>query len=110
MMLHDVNDVLMEIAKCFNYADITSAANAVFVLFMISWAALRLTVFPMVLIRSTLFDSVRVLSYRPPCYVLLNCLLCVLVVFHVYWFGLIVKVAIGTLRQGKAEDIREKDE
>ncbi|GIL71788.1 hypothetical protein Vretimale_774 [Volvox reticuliferus] len=110
MMLHDINDVIMEIAKCLNYAELHAAANTVFALFVAAWAGLRLYAFPAILIRSTLFDSVRVLGYTPPHYNLLNSLLCVLCCFHVYWFGLILRVAYMTLRKGQGEDIREKED
>ncbi|GLC41179.1 hypothetical protein PLESTM_001163900 [Pleodorina starrii] len=110
MMLHDINDVIMEVAKCLNYAEQHAAANATFGLFVVAWAVLRLTAFPAVLIRSTLLDSVRVLGYTPPHHGLLNALLCVLYCFHVYWFGLILQVAYMALLKGRGEDIREKED
>lgn len=110
MMLHDINDVVMEVAKCLNYADAHTAANATFGLFVAAWAGLRLYAFPAYLIRSTLFDSVRVLGYTPPHHGLLNTLLCVLYCFHIYWFGLILRVAYMAVVKGRGEDIREKGE
>jgi hypothetical protein len=110
MMLHDINDVIMEVAKCLNYADMHAAANTVFAVFVAAWAALRLYAFPAVLVRSTLLDSVAVLGYTPPHHSLLNTLLCVLYCFHVYWFGLILRVAYMALTKGQGEDIREKEE
>ncbi len=110
MLLHDTTDVIMEVAKNLNYAGFDLASTSVFVLFMLSWAALRLTAFPFVLIRSTLFDSTRVLGYTPPYHGVLNALLCVLCCFHVYWFGLIVRVAVNTVKQGKSKDIRELED
>ncbi|PNH11393.1 ASC1-like protein 1 [Tetrabaena socialis] len=110
MMLHDINDVIMEVAKCLNYASCHAAANAVFAVFVATWAALRLYAFPAVLIRSTMYDSVAVLGYTPPNYGLLNALLCVLYCFHIYWFGLILRVAYLTIAKGKGEDIREKED
>lgn len=110
MMLHDINDVIMELAKCLNYAEQHMAANGAFAAFVLSWAALRLYAFPAILIRSTLFDSVRVLGYTPPHHGLLNTLLCVLCCFHMYWFGLILRVAYMTVVKGQGEDIREKED
>lgn len=109
MLLHDINDVIMEVAKCLNYSQLHAISNVAFAVFMAAWVALRLYAFPAVIIRSTLFDSVRVLGYTPPHHGLLNTLLCVLVCFHVYWFGLILRVAFITLRKGHGEDIREKE-
>lgn len=110
MLLHDTTDVIMEVAKNLNYADFELASTSVFVMFMVSWVALRLTAFPFVLIRSTMFDSTRVLGYTPPYHGVLNALLCVLCCFHVYWFGLILQVAINTVKQGKSKDIREQED
>ena len=56
MFLHDINDVLMEAAKSCNYCGYEAAATAIFAAFVASWACLRILVYPLVIIRSSLFE------------------------------------------------------
>jgi hypothetical protein len=53
------------------------------------------------------WEVIRELGQMPPWGYLFNVLLSSLVVMHLYWFTLILKVAIQQLRSGKADDIRE---
>jgi hypothetical protein len=39
-----------------------------------------------------------------------SALLCTLVVLHVYWFWLILRVAVKKLVTGKVDDVREEDD
>jgi ceramide synthetase len=110
MLLHDINDVLMEVAKSCNYLGLDSAATGVFALFVASWAALRITAFPLCIIRSTFLEVWRILGYRPPCHGVLNALLCSLYCIHIYWFTLILRIAWRKLTTGQSKDIREDDE
>ena len=106
LLLHDASDVLMESAKLFNYAGHAVGANTFFALFALSWIALRLLLFPFVVVRSTLFDTMRMFRAPPfelhivePGPVLFvhhgtyNVALLALCVMHVYWFGLIAQMA-----------------
>jgi hypothetical protein len=52
-------------------------------------------------------EVVRELGGMPPWGYLFNVLLISLVVMHVYWFVLILKVAVQQLTSGHAKDIRE---
>jgi len=63
MLLHDINDVLMETAKILNYAAYELGSTIVFVCFMISWAVLRIIIFPVYIIYSCFFEvQVRLLA------------------------------------------------
>ena len=110
MLLHDINDVIMELAKICSYTRRHLAANALFVLFIVTWVALRMVAFPAVIIRSTMWEVLEVLGFPPPCYRLINTLFCLLYCIHVYWFFLILRVAWRMRDTGKAEDVREQDE
>jgi len=109
MLLHDINDVLMELAKTLSYARLERASTLVFSMFMTSWVVLRIWAYPTFVIHSTLFESQQALGFRPPFHALLNCLLCVLYVFHVYWFCLIVRIAFKKLTTGRLQDVRESE-
>jgi len=49
------------------------------------------------------------LGFRPPFHMLLNSLMACLYVIHIYWFGLILKVAYDKLATGHLKDVREEE-
>lgn len=110
LLLHDVCDVLMEAAKLCNYFKWDGAATAIFAAFLASWFACRLVLYPLIVIRSTMFEVVDVLGREPPLHGPLNALLCILYLFHVYWFVDIVRIAWIKMTTGSVHDIREEDD
>jgi len=110
MLLHDINDVLMETAKSLNYVKMEAAATSVFAAFVVSWAALRICAFPACIIRSTLVEVTQVLGYQPPHYKLMNGLLLGLYAIHLYWFALIMRIVWLKLSTGQTRDIREGED
>ena len=62
LLLHDVNDVIMEMAKICSYTSRHSIANCLFVVFIACWFALRLVVFPAIILRSTIYESFNVIG------------------------------------------------
>jgi hypothetical protein len=109
MMLHDINDVLMELAKICDYSKLDLLAHGIFILFFISWIALRMVTFPAVILQSTLFEVVDVLGFRPPFWAVINCGFMLLYCIHVYWFCLILRVVWRIIRTGKGADVREEE-
>ncbi|KAG1671289.1 hypothetical protein FOA52_010860 [Chlamydomonas sp. UWO 241] len=107
MLLHDINDVFLELAKVASYVKAHVAANVLFVAFLASWVALRMVAFPGVIMYSTMFESVAVLGYRVPAYWAINALFVVLYCIHVYWLSLISNAALQMVTRGRAEDVRE---
>eukprot|EP00955_Chlamydomonas_euryale_P068004 359990-Chlamydomonas_euryale.AAC.2 len=96
----------MEAAKAASYVQLTSASNALFVLFAVSWVLTRMLAFPAIMY-STMFESVAVVGYVVPAYWLINGLFCVLLTIHCYWFSLIMASAMRMLNAGAVEDVRE---
>lgn len=107
LLLHDACDVLMEVAKMLKYVNQDSLGSAVFGVFMLTWILFRLIYFPFWVIWSTSRESTVILGQRVPYYHFFNGMLITLVVLHVYWFGLIVRIAYRALATGAAKDIRE---
>ncbi|XP_075265200.1 uncharacterized protein LOC142357475 [Convolutriloba macropyga] len=116
LLLHDVCDIWLEFAKLGNYANNEALSTAMFVVFLLVWIAMRLVYFPFWIINSTLYEVLtEVASKMPhvpkePHYTMFNGMLIVLVILHVYWTFLILKVVVGKLRSGKTEDVREEDD
>lgn len=110
MVLHDANDVLMEAAKICKYCQLEDAATAIFVIFVMVWAALRLCCFPLMVIRSTLLELPVMLGNKPPMYYMFNGLLLTLFVLHCYWFTLILRIVYMKIVTGQAHDMREDED
>lgn len=115
-MLHDVSDIFLESAKCFNYAAISkghkfarTSSDVLFALFAFSFFALRLVWYPRLIVFGMLFRAKEVLGEWPGLYVS-AALLSLLVVLHVYWGYLILKMVISLLSEGINKDVRSDDE
>jgi len=109
MVAHDTNDVIFEFGKCLLYVGWESTAYYAF--FMISWIVTRLYIFPVYLIRAALYESVEygVPSDIFPFYWVFNGFLLFLQCLHIYWFGLMLKLAYAKLKGGGLADPREKE-
>lgn len=110
MMLHDINDIIMEVAKSLLYAKLHSLSNLVLACFVAAWAALRMYCFPRYILYSTYVEVQAVLGFKPPAYFLINGGLSLLYCLHVYWFSLIMKVAYMAVTTGQGKDVREDDD
>merc|ERR1712032_1092146 len=86
----------------------TFLAEIFFVANLISWAVIRLWVFPTLVIRSSLIDFPDVLPLLHPV-VLCRVLLVVLLLMHIWWYYLFLRIAYrmlagqGTHNAGRQE-------
>jgi len=113
VVCHDVNDVFFEIGKCFVYLQKEKVTNILFVFLLISWAVTRLGIFPFMLIYSTLFESQNIIPFDiAPFWLIFNATLVFLLTLHIYWFGLMLRMAVRVVRgkEKKIVDSREQPE
>eukprot|EP00899_Mesostigma_viride_P026599 jgi/Mesvir1/7123/Mv09225-RA.1 len=118
MLLHDVCDVFMEASKVLHYAKLEAAVNVTFPAFAIVWVLTRLTYYPFWVIHSALLESWHYVlhstmrgQWLPPYWLEFNTLLILLLLMNIYWFVLIIKMAVRQVRdKGRVkDDIREED-
>ncbi|XP_077298844.1 ceramide synthase schlank isoform X2 [Arctopsyche grandis] len=106
LLLHDFADIFLEAAKITKYASYQKLCDCIFGVFTVLWIVTRLGIFPFYIIWSS---SIRAPLLLPmfPAYYIFNSLLCLLLVLHVIWTWLILKVAYKALSAGQMEgDIR----
>jgi len=110
---HDVNDVFFEVGKLFVYMGKETITNVLFVFLLISWVTTRLGIFPLMLIRSALFEAVTVMSWdMMPFWSLMNVFLFFLLCLHIYWFSLMLRMAARVVhgKEKKIVDSRERED
>uniref|UniRef100_A0A914ZUF9 TLC domain-containing protein n=1 Tax=Parascaris univalens TaxID=6257 RepID=A0A914ZUF9_PARUN len=120
LILHDVSDISLELAKLVHYDEANAKyANAIFFIFLISWTLTRIGYFPLVVIRSAIFDAPTLIQsdydlfnpfeipYAPR--IIIGFLFCLLAL-HIFWTTIIVRIVIRTITVGEAKDVRSDDE
>ncbi|XP_058608360.1 ceramide synthase 2 isoform X2 [Onychostoma macrolepis] len=113
MLVHDASDVLLESAKMFNYAGWETTCNSIFVVFALVFMVTRLIIFPFWLIHCT---WVYPLDQFEPFfgYYFFNVMLVVLLILHVFWASLILRMVkkfiFGKLKGDERSDEEEDEE
>lgn len=107
MILHDLSDPLMEIAKIFNYLNCQLGADIFFVLFASSFIYLRDYLYPSTIIKEVYENALSKYNY-PFYHVTLSCLIG-LWILHIIWTFMIIKIVLNLVFKGKRGDLREED-
>lgn len=107
MILHDISDPLMEIAKICNYVNCKIGADFFFVLFASSFVYLRDYLYFTTLVREVYENALKKYNY-PFYHVTLSCLVG-LWVLHIIWTVMIAKVVINLVYKGRRGDLREEE-
>eukprot|EP01038_Epipyxis_sp_PR26KG_P005920 gene5920-8165_t len=118
LILHDSADVFLESAKVFNYASKAKGnefckyvCDALFVIFAIVFLVTRLIFYPKYVVLSVLTEGIETYGCGfTGCYVFIG-LLVSLQALHIFWFYLILKMAIKLIfTSGITKDERSDDE
>ncbi|XP_060797082.1 ceramide synthase 2 [Neoarius graeffei] len=113
MLVHDASDVFLESAKIFNYAKWEKTCNSIFVLFAAVFMVTRLVIFPFWIIHCT---WVYPPDYYPVFfgYYFLNAMLVILLMLHVFWAYLILRMVkkflFGSLTKDERSDNEEEED
>jgi len=110
----DLVDVFLEMAKFFNYLRFDLVANVSFMMLVLSWIGFRLMMFPLVVIRSVLYDVLDVhtaegYDYSITTWRIFMTLLIILLILQIYWFGMVMKALLKMLSTGKVCDVTDKE-
>jgi len=106
LLIHDCADIFLEAAKMAKYANYQKVCDALFVIFTLLWITTRLGVYTMWIIYSTSIEAPNIVEMFPAYYIF-NSLLVLLLVLHLFWTYVILKMAYQSLVAGQMEgDIR----
>ncbi|CAH8552356.1 unnamed protein product [Heterobilharzia americana] len=110
LLLHDIADCWMEAAKICKYVKKHTASEVLFIIFVIIWILTRLTYFPFWVLWAVHKFGTLIRGAYPAHCIMVGFLL-VLQALHIYWFYLIVKIAVQLKSQGcNAKDCRSESE
>ncbi|XP_044261537.1 ceramide synthase 6-like [Tribolium madens] len=110
LVVHDCADIFLEAAKMAKYSGYQKVCDTIFGIFTVLWIATRLGVYPFWIIKNTSIDAPKIVPMFPAYYIF-NSLLCLLLVLHIFWTYLILKIVANSLNAGKMEgDIRSSSD
>jgi hypothetical protein len=118
LAIHDASDVFLELGKISKYSGYQLLADVSFLIFVCSWAVLRLIYYPFWILWSTSYEVVPMLDKKkhkfdgPLYYYVFNCLLFSLLVLNIYWWVLMYRMLVEQiLSKGHVgDDVRSDSE
>ncbi|XP_053155830.1 ceramide synthase 4-like isoform X2 [Hemicordylus capensis] len=110
MIIHDASDCFLEPTKIFNYLKWRKICDLLFIIFSAIFLFTRLVVFPYKVLYNTYYYSMEI--YQPFLgYYLMNGLLMVLQLLHIFWSCMIIHMVYRFLLRGTMErDLRSDSE
>lgn len=107
LLLHHAVDVFIHASKAFVDTEHKRTVAACYFGLVLTYAWLRVCVYPAFIMRSAWMEALPVAgSENIYGWGYFNFTLCVLLLLHVYWFGLIVKIGVHFRMSGQARDIQ----
>lgn len=117
LLLHDLSDVFLESAKCFNYISKAKGrkwakyiCDVMFAIFAITFFLTRLVYFPRYVIYDVLFVSPITFNNDWFGYWTFAGLLIILESLHIFWFYLVAKMLVKLFTTGIEKDERSDDD
>jgi len=114
---HDIADIFLESAKCFNYIARTEGrkhlsiyCDILFGIFAIIFFVTRLIFYPRYMVWSLVKEAPELLGGIWPGWYAFAGLLILLLLLHVFWFYLIVRMIYKLVTTGIDKDVRSDDE
>ncbi|KAL9878773.1 ceramide synthase 6 [Glossina fuscipes] len=108
LLVHDCADIFLEAAKLTKYANYQKLCDIIFAIFTVVWIITRLGFYPRIIYSSSV-EAPRILPMFPAYYIF-NGLLSMLLLLHIIWTYMILKIVIDSLHKGlMSGDIRSSD-
>ncbi|KAL7091129.1 hypothetical protein ACP275_12G086200 [Erythranthe tilingii] len=118
LAVHDATDVFLEVGKMSKYSGAEAIASCSFILFVFFFTLLRLVYYPFWILWSTSYEVIEYLDKEkhkldgPLYYYIFNSLLYSLLVLHIYWWVLMLRMLANQIRAGGqvSDDVRSDSE
>eukprot|EP01105_Mastigella_eilhardi_P006175 TRINITY_DN17785_c0_g1_i1.p1 TRINITY_DN17785_c0_g1~~TRINITY_DN17785_c0_g1_i1.p1 ORF type:complete len:388 (-),score=116.67 TRINITY_DN17785_c0_g1_i1:50-1144(-) len=112
LAVHDVGDVFINITRCTNEARYIKSTMVLFAMLLASWVYFRLYLFPVHVISSSLWEGINEIVYRVgdpdglsgSGYYFFNGMLIALLVLHVFWFFMFLRMIYFFTTQHVVDD------
>lgn len=109
LLLHGATDVFIYLSKALVDTSFIRLTVMSYFMLIITYAWFRIYLFPVFIMRSAWVESAQELGATAEATIgwgYLNFALCTLLLLHVYWFGLIVKMGVFFRQTGQARDLQ----
>jgi hypothetical protein len=106
LLLHGATDVLIYLSKAIVDTTATRCTVASYFALIVAYAWFRIFVFPVSIMRSAWIESLEEAGSEIYGWSYLNFALCTLLLLHMYWFGLIIKIGFLFKSTGQARDLQ----
>ncbi|MPC94322.1 Ceramide synthase 2 [Portunus trituberculatus] len=108
LLVHEVSDVPLLSAKMLTYAGIKGPTDAIFVVFILSWAVTRCYLYPFWIMKEVLIQTGE--GFQTPAFRLQYGLVCGLLAIDLVWTFLIGRVVVRKVTAGSLQDVRSEAE
>lgn len=106
LVVHDCADIFLDAAKMAKYASLSKICDILLGVFTVLWIVTRIGIYPFWIIYSTSVTAPDMVAIFPAYYIF-NSLLILLLVLHVIWTYLILRVVYNSILMGSMDkDIR----
>ena len=103
--IHDVSDILISASKGFHLLGYEKTSIFVFIGAMIGWITMRLMALPTIILFLTSLEYAEDRYYLQPYLTISWSLLCFLLLLHIFWFILFLKMIYLALSKGEVRDL-----
>eukprot|EP00933_Yihiella_yeosuensis_P038831 TRINITY_DN32770_c1_g1_i1.p1 TRINITY_DN32770_c1_g1~~TRINITY_DN32770_c1_g1_i1.p1 ORF type:complete len:324 (+),score=42.15 TRINITY_DN32770_c1_g1_i1:58-1029(+) len=106
LFLHGGTDIFIYLSKALVDTPATRCSIMAYFALIIAYVWFRIIVFPVAIMRSAWIESVQEAGQDLFGWAFLNFSLCLLLLLHMYWFGLILKIGFVFRTTGQARDLQ----
>ena len=108
VVLHDMADIALEIAKMCLYANFQKTSTTMYKVFAVTWIITRLYIFPKYVIYSTMYELPEIIGIAPAD-IFMIAFLIVLQILHVFWTYFLIKGILNFKKKGTVEKDERSD-
>lgn len=110
LIVHECGDIPMLVAKICKLCGFQRGMDGFFLVFLLLWLCTRVGLYPFWIMRTTLFRAHVILQMWYPVYYIFNGLLLILLLIHIMWTYLILRIVVRMLLYKEISDVRSSSD